>query len=52
MLKISTFEDTIPDNSNPYYVKALTGEIDHEKLSPYFAFQPHDVIQIYRKVHN
>jgi hypothetical protein len=28
-----------------FYSKALHDKIDYEKLSPYFAFRPHDVIQ-------
>jgi hypothetical protein len=28
-----------------FYIKALSAKIDYEKLSPYFAFRPHDVIQ-------
>jgi hypothetical protein len=28
-----------------FYNKALPAKIDYEKLSPYFAFRPHDVIQ-------
>jgi hypothetical protein len=32
-------------NKDSFYSKALTVKIDYEKLSPYFAFRPHDVIQ-------
>jgi hypothetical protein len=32
-------------NKDSFYSKALPAEIDYEKLSPYFAFHPHDVIQ-------
>jgi hypothetical protein len=32
-------------NENSAYIKALPAKIDCEKLSPYFAFRPHDVIQ-------
>jgi hypothetical protein len=32
-------------NKDSFYRKALPAKIDHEKLSPYFAFRPHDVIQ-------
>jgi hypothetical protein len=32
-------------NKNSFYSKALPAKIDYEKLSPYFAFRPHDVIQ-------
>jgi hypothetical protein len=28
-----------------FHSKALSATIDYEKLSPYFAFRPHDVIQ-------
>jgi hypothetical protein len=30
---------------DPHYSKALPSKIDYERLSPYFAFRPHDVIQ-------
>jgi hypothetical protein len=32
-------------NTGPHYSKALPSKIDYERLSPYFAFRPHDVIQ-------
>jgi hypothetical protein len=32
-------------NKDSFYIKALPAKIDYEKLSPYFAFRPHDVIQ-------
>jgi hypothetical protein len=32
-------------NKNQFYRNALPAKIDYEKLSPYFAFRPHDVIQ-------
>jgi hypothetical protein len=32
-------------NKHSFYRKSLTAKIDYEKLSPYFAFRPHDVIQ-------
>jgi hypothetical protein len=32
-------------NKDSFYSKALSSKIDYEKLSPYFAFRPHDVIQ-------
>jgi hypothetical protein len=32
-------------NKDSFYSKALPAKIDYEKLSPYFAFRPHDVIQ-------
>jgi hypothetical protein len=30
-------------NKDSFYSKALPAKIDYEKLSPYFAFRPHDV---------
>jgi hypothetical protein len=35
----------MPLNTDPHYSKALLRNIDYERLSPYFAFRPHDVIQ-------
>jgi hypothetical protein len=32
-------------NKDPFYSKALPAKIDYEKLLPYFAFRPYDVIQ-------
>jgi hypothetical protein len=32
-------------NKDSLYSKALPAKIDYEKLSPYFAFRPHGVIQ-------
>jgi hypothetical protein len=32
-------------NKDSFYIKALPAKIDYEKLSPYFAFHPLDVIQ-------
>jgi hypothetical protein len=32
-------------NTDSIYRKALPAKVDYEKLSPYFAFRPHDVIQ-------
>jgi hypothetical protein len=32
-------------NKDSFYSKALPAKIYYEKLSPYFAFRPHDVIQ-------
>jgi hypothetical protein len=32
-------------NKDSFYSKELPAEIDYEKLTPYFAFRPHDVIQ-------
>jgi hypothetical protein len=32
-------------NKDSFYSKALPAKIDYEKLSPYFAFRPHDVLQ-------
>ena len=34
-----------PNCSEPHYSKAVPGKIDYEKLSPYFAFRPHEVIR-------
>jgi hypothetical protein len=34
-----------PVRTDPNYTKALPSKINHEKLSPYFAFKPHEVIQ-------
>jgi hypothetical protein len=41
---------TLSTNTDPYstvpsHSKALPSIIDYERLSPYFAFRPHDVIQ-------
>jgi hypothetical protein len=32
-------------NKDSFYSKALPAKIDYEKLSPFFAFRPHDVLQ-------
>jgi hypothetical protein len=32
-------------NKDSFYSKALPAKIDYEKLSPYFAFRPHNIIQ-------
>jgi hypothetical protein len=32
-------------NKDSFYSNALLAKIEYEKLSPYFAFRPHDVIQ-------
>jgi hypothetical protein len=32
-------------NKDSFYSKALPAKIDYEKLSLYFAFRPHDIIQ-------
>jgi hypothetical protein len=32
-------------NKDSFYSKGLPAKIDYEKLSTYFAFRPHDVIQ-------
>jgi hypothetical protein len=37
--------DMNQSNKDSFYRKALAAKIDYEKLSPYFAFLPHDVIQ-------
>jgi hypothetical protein len=35
----------VPVTNDSHYSKPLPAKIDCERLSPYFAFQPHDVIQ-------
>ena len=37
--------NVMPITTDPHLSKALPGKIDYERLSPYFAFRPHDVIQ-------
>jgi hypothetical protein len=37
--------DIIQFYKDSFYSKALPAKIDYEKLSPYFAFRPHDIIQ-------
>jgi hypothetical protein len=37
--------DIDQSNKDSFCSKALPAKIDYEKLSPYFAFRPHDVIQ-------
>jgi hypothetical protein len=37
--------DINQSNKDYFYSKALPDKIDYEKLSSYFAFRPHDVIQ-------
>jgi hypothetical protein len=32
-------------NKDSFYSKALPAKIEYEKLSPYFAFRPHDVVK-------
>ena len=44
-LQNANFNYTVPTNTDPHFSKALPSKIDYEKLSPYFAFRPHDVIQ-------
>ena len=34
--------NVMPTTTDPHPSKALPGKIDYERLSPYFAFQPHD----------
>jgi hypothetical protein len=36
---------TDPYSTFPNFSKALPSNTDYERLSPYFAFRPHDVIQ-------
>jgi hypothetical protein len=37
--------DINQSNKDSVYSKTLPAKIDYEKLSPYFSFRPHDVIQ-------
>jgi hypothetical protein len=37
--------DINKSNKDSFYRKTLPAKIDYEKLSPYFAFRPHDVTQ-------
>ena len=41
----ASVSNVIPITTDPHLSKALPGKIDYERLSPYFAFQPHDVVQ-------
>jgi hypothetical protein len=36
---------TVSTNTDTHYSKTLPSKIDYEKLSPYFVFRPHEVIQ-------
>jgi hypothetical protein len=38
-------KDLVLINIDPHFSKALPSKIDYERLSPYFAFRPHDVIE-------
>jgi hypothetical protein len=38
-------EDSILVNIDPHFSNALPRKIDYERLSPYFTYRPHDVIQ-------
>jgi hypothetical protein len=38
-------EDSILVKTDTHFRKALRSKIDFERLSPYFAYTPHDVIQ-------
>jgi hypothetical protein len=38
-------KDSALVNIDPHFSKALPSKIDYKRLSPYFAFRPHDVIQ-------
>jgi hypothetical protein len=40
----TNIDNSILVNADPHYRKALSSKIDYERLSPYFAFRPHDVI--------
>ena len=37
--------NVMPTTTDPHLIKALPSKIDYERLSPYFAFRPHEVIQ-------
>ena len=37
--------NVMPITTDPHLSKALPGKIDYERLSPYFSFRSHDVIQ-------
>jgi hypothetical protein len=37
--------DISPMKKHSFYSKAFSAKIDYEKLSPYFEFCPHDIIQ-------
>jgi hypothetical protein len=43
---IKIANDINQSNNDSFYSKSLPAKIDYEKLSPYFAFRPHDVIQL------
>jgi hypothetical protein len=42
---MKNINDLNQSNKDSFYSKDLPAKIDYEKLSPYFAFRPHDVIQ-------
>jgi hypothetical protein len=41
----TNIDNSILVNADPHYRKALPSKIDYERLSPYFAFRPYDVMQ-------
>ena len=41
----ASVSNVMPTTTDPHLRKALPGKIDYERLSPYFAFQPHDFMQ-------
>jgi hypothetical protein len=41
---MNNYNDINQFNKDSFYSKALPAKIDYEKLSPYFALRPHDVI--------
>jgi hypothetical protein len=41
----TNIDNSILVNADPHYSKAFPRKIDYERLSPYFAFRPYDVIQ-------
>jgi hypothetical protein len=45
MMMKSQVAQVMPVNTDTHYSKALPSNIDCERLSPYFAFRPYDLIQ-------
>jgi hypothetical protein len=45
MVQKTNIDNSIKVSADPHYSKALSRKIDYERLSPYFAFRAHDVIQ-------
>jgi hypothetical protein len=44
-VQYTNINHTVPTNTRPHYSKVLPSNIDYDKLSPYFAFRAHEVIQ-------